>query len=177
MLKETDINVLKVSPFQLFAKDWMALTAGNEKGFNTMTIAWGHLGSVWERESHSNRLPTIICYVRPSRYTREFMDNEKLFTISHFPAGYKKALGYLGSHSGRNADKIQGAGLTPVFSDGTTYFEEADLVFICRKLYQAPFSENGYIDKELIDFNYPEKDFHEMYIGEIVKVLVSDNIK
>ena len=84
-------------------------------------------------------------------------------------------MGYLGSHSGKNEDKIQATGLTPVFSDGTTYFEEADLVFICRKLYQAPLLEKGYMDKELIDFNYPERDFHEMYVGEIVKVFVSDN--
>ena len=47
------------------------------------------------------------------------------------------------------------------------------MVFVCRKLYQAPLVESGFVDNGLIDFNYPEKDFHEMYIGEIVKVLVS----
>lgn len=176
MMKEIAITELKINPFQLFGKDWMALTSGTEKkGFNTMTVAWGHLGSVWERGSHRNCLPTAICYVRPSRYTKEYMDQEKYFTLSHFPIEYKKTLGYLGSHSGKNEDKIQATGLTPVFSDGTTYFEESDLVFICRKLYQAPLLEKGYVDKELIDFNYPERDFHEMYVGEIVKVLVSDN--
>ena len=97
------------------------------------------------------------------------------FTLSHFAPKYKKALGYLGCHSGRNEDKIKATGLTPVFSDGITYFAEADLVFICRRLYQAPFLEKGYTDKELIDFNYPDRDFHEVYIGEIVKVLVADN--
>lgn len=176
MMKEIDITKLKINPFQLFGKDWMALTAGTEKtGFNTMTVAWGHLGSAWERGSHRNCLPTAICYVRPSRYTKEYMDQEEYFTLSHFPVEYKKTLGYLGSHSGRNEDKIPTSGLTPVFSDGTTYFAEADMVFICRKLYQAPLLEKGYMDKELIDFNYPERDFHEMYVGEIVKVLVSDN--
>lgn len=176
MMKEIDINELKINPFQLFGKDWMTLTAGTEKtGFNTMTVAWGHLGSVWERGSHRNCLPTAICYVRPSRYTKEYMDQEEYFTLSHFPTEYKKILGYLGSHSGKNEDKIQATGLTPVFSDGTTYFEEADMVFICRKLYQAPLLEKGYMDKELIDFNYPERDFHEMYVGEIMKVFVSDN--
>ena len=175
-MKEIDITELKINPFQLFGKDWMALTAGTEKtGFNTMTVAWGHLGSVWERGRHRNCLPTAICYVRPSRYTKEYMDQEGYFTLSHFPTEYKKTLGYLGSHSGKNENKIQATGLTPVFLDGTTYFEEADMVFICRKLYQAPLLEKGYMDKELIDFNYPERDFHEMYVGEIVKVLVSDN--
>lgn len=175
-MKETDIKTLQINPFNLFGKDWMALTAGTKRtGFNSMTVAWGHLGSVWERGSHRNRLPTAICYVRPSRYTKKYMDKEKYFTLSHFPAEYKKVLGYLGSHSGRNEDKVQATGLTPVFSDGTTYFAEADLVFICRRLYQAPLLEMGYVDKELIDFNYPGRDFHEVYIGEIVKVLVSDS--
>ena len=175
-MKEIDIKELQVNPFNLFGKDWMALTAGTEKdGFNTMTVAWGHLGSIWERGNHRNCLPTAICYVRPSRYTKKYMDKEEYFTLSHFTPEYKKALGYLGSHSGRNEDKVKATGLTPVFSDETTYFAEADLVFICRRLYQAPLLETGYADKELIDFNYPDRDFHEVYIGEIVKVLVADD--
>ena len=175
-MKEITIKELQVNPFEIFGKDWMALTAGTEKGgFNTMTVAWGHLGSVWERGSHRNCLPTAICYVRPGRYTKTYMDKEEYFTLSHFPVEYKKALGYLGSHSGREGDKIEATGLTPVFSDKTTYFSEADLVFVCRKLYQAPLVENGYAEKGLIDFNYPEKDFHEMYVGEIIKILVADD--
>ncbi len=78
-------------------------------------------------------------------------------------------------HSGRNGDKIEKSGLTPVFADGTIYFAEADMVFICRRLYQSTLLERGFSDKELIDFNYPERDFHEMYVGEILKVLVKDN--
>ncbi len=97
------------------------------------------------------------------------------FTLSHFAPEQKKALGYLGSHSGRNGDKIEKSGLTPVFADGTIYFAEADMVFICRRLYQSTLLKRGFSDKELIDFNYPERDFHEMYVGEIFKVLVKDN--
>lgn len=89
----------------------------------------------------------------------------------------KKVLGYLGSHLGRNEDKVKATGLTPVFSDETTYFAELDLVFICRRLYQATLLENGYVGRELIDFNYPNRDFHEVYIGEIVKVRISDDKK
>lgn len=48
------------------------------------------------------------------------------------------------------------------------------MVLVCRKLYQAPLLEEGFVDKGLIDFNYPKKDFHEMYIGEILKVLVQE---
>lgn len=175
-MKEISINDFKTNPFTVFSKDWMALTVGNEQnGYNAMTIAWGQLGSVWERGSHSNQLPTAICYVRPGRYTKELADKEELFTLSHFPNEYRKALGYLGTHSGRDGDKISGAGLTPIFSEGTTYFDEADTVFVCRKIYSGELEENGFFDQDLIEFNYPEKDFHTMYIGEIVKILVKEN--
>ncbi len=171
-MKEIQIQDLKLNPFTLFGQDWMALAAGNEAdGCNAMTVSWGHLGALWEQDSHRNRLPTAICYVRPSRYTKEFMDKEACFTLSHFPEQYRKALGYLGSRSGRNGDKIKAAGLTPVFSNGTIYFAEADMVFICRKLYSAQLTESGFESRELVDFNYPDRDFHTMYVGEIIKIL------
>nr|AFN84541.1 hypothetical protein [uncultured bacterium scaffold00090] len=44
--------------------------------------------------------------------------------------------------------------------------------YICRTLYHAPLLEDGFVDKGLIDFNYPNRDFHEMYIGEIIKVAI-----
>lgn len=161
---------MNVNPITLFSEDWLALAAGTEENYIAMTIAWGHLGAVWERDSHANRLPTAVCFVRPQRYTKEFMDRESLFTLSRLPKEHRKALGILGSRSGRDGDKLADAGLTPVFAEGTTYFAEADLVFICRKLYQAPLVESGFVDKGLVEFNY-NGDFHEMYVGEIVKVL------
>lgn len=170
-MKEIAIKDLTVQPFTAFGSDWMALAAGTEAGYNAMTIAWGHFGSLWERGSHANRLPTAICYVRPGRYTKEFLDKEPYFTLSCFGGGQKKALGYLGSHSGRDGDKAAAAGLTPVFLDRCVYFAEAETVYICRKLYHAPLVEEGFADQELISFNYPNRDFHEMYVGEIVKML------
>lgn len=172
-MKEISIKDIKINPFQMFGENWAALAAGNlENGYNAMTIAWGHLGTLWERDSHTNHLPTAICYVRPSRYTKNFLDKESYFTISCFSDEYKKALGYLGSHSGSNSDKIKNSGLTPEFINNTTYFAEAQTVYICRKLYQAPLLESGFAEKGLVDFNYPLKDFHEMYVGEIIKVLI-----
>lgn len=172
MLQEINMKDIKLNPMNDFGKDWMALTAGNEAdGYNAMTIAWGHFGSIWERGKHTNCLPTAICYVRPQRYTKTLMDKEVYFTLSHFGQEHKKALAYLGTHSGHDGDKMKDSGFTPVFSDGVTYFAEAKTVYICRKLYQAPLLPEGFIDQDLVEFNYPKCDFHEMYIGEIVKVL------
>ena len=175
MLKEIEFKRLKFNPAMLFAEEWAALSAGNEEdGYNSMTIAWGQIGALWERGNHANRLPVLTCYVRPGRYTRQFMDKEELFTVSVLPQNYKKALGYLGSHSGRDEDKIANAGLTPLFTDGTVCIAEAKLVFVCRKLYQSPLLEEGFIDRELVDFNYPKKDFHEMYVGEIINCYLEE---
>ena len=150
----------------------MLVTAGDEKtGYNTMTASWGHLGSIW---GHGGGLPTSVIFVRPQRYTKEFVDREPLYSLCFFPGEYKKALAYLGTHSGRDGDKVAQAGLTPVFGEGYTYFEEANLVMVCRKVYQAPVIEEGFIDKEMMDDCYPKKDFHDLYVGEIVKVLVKE---
>ena len=179
MMKEIAIESLQLNPMTLIGGDWWLITAGNEaNGYNTMTASWGHMGAVWERpdgKAHMG-LPTIAVYVRPSRYTKNFMDKEDTFTLSVLKPGYKKALGYLGSHSGRDGDKICQAGLSPVFSDGTTYIKESKMVFVCKKLYSSQLIEEGFVDKSIVANNYPEKDFHYMYVGEILKVLVDEEL-
>nr|WP_315035259.1 hypothetical protein [uncultured Lachnoanaerobaculum sp.] len=42
------------------------------------------------------------------------------FIVSFFDSEYKKAIAYLGSHSGRNENKIENAGLTAVAIGKTT---------------------------------------------------------
>ena len=173
-MKELSIRDLTVNPMTVFGEEWFALAAGNEKdGGNVMTIAWGHMGTLWERDSHSNRLPTVCVYVRPSRYTKEIMDRENMFTLSLIED--RKALGYIGSHSGRDGDKFVAAGLSPAYENGTLYCKDAKMVLICRKLYQAPLREENFVDKRLIEFNYPLRDYHEMYIGEVIRILVWEN--
>lgn len=162
-MKEVSIDSLQMNPMTLIGGEWMLVTAGcQERGYNTMTASWGHLGWLWNR-------PTAVAYVRPQRYTKQFVDREPLYTLSFFPREYREKLTYLGTHSGREEDKIARAGLTPVFLDGTTCFEEASLTLVCRKLYRAPILEEGFLDQAVLDKNYPERDFHDLYVGEILK--------
>ena len=171
-MREIAISELKINPFELIGKEWMLVTAGNEtRGYNTMTASWGHLGSIW---GHHNGAATAVIYVRPQRYTKEFVDRENTFTLCFFDQQYHKALGYLGSHSGRDGDKVAHVGLTPVFTDDTTYFAEANLVLVCRKLYQAPIKEEFFIDHAVVEDCYPNRDFHDLYIAQIEKVLVAE---
>lgn len=166
-LQKVDIQTLMCNPMDMIAHQWMLVTAGTpERGFNTMTASWGHLGSIW---GHGGGLPTSVIYIRPQRYTKEFVDHEEYYSLSFFPQEYKKALGYLGSHSGRDEDKVSKMGLTPVADEKTTWFREANLVLVCRKLYRAPILEEGFIDRKLMDEAYPNRDFHDMYVGEIVE--------
>ncbi len=177
--KEIDLNELQFNPSRLFGQDWCLIAAGNPKSsYNAMTIAWGQIGAIWDRKltNGKNIIPTATVFIRPQRYTKVFFDREEYFTISAFPKQYKKALAYLGSHSGRDEDKIAKVGLTPCSIDQSIGFEEASLTFVCRKLYHAPLLESGFCDTNIVTQNYPMRDFHEMYIGEIIKVFVNEDI-
>ena len=166
-MKKIDIRELQMNPMTKIGKEWMLVTAGcQERGYNTMTASWGHLGHIWGFD-------TSVIYVRPQRYTKQFVDREEKYTLCFFP-GYKKEMGYLGTKSGRDEDKVAAVGLTPVFGDGFTYFAEASLVLVCRKLYQAPLKEEYFLDKSIVTDDYPKKDFHDLYVGEILEVYVND---
>jgi len=166
--REIAIENLEFNPFTKIGKEWMLITAGDETKSNTMTASWGGLGIMWSKN-------VATAYVRPQRYTKEFMDAADTFTLTFFKEEYKNARRSAGTVSGNKVeDKWAECGLHPYYVDGTTAVEEADMIFVCRKLYQAPLKEEGFVDKSLIEENYPQKDYHEMYIGEIVKVLVRE---
>lgn len=170
--REIDVRELMMNPMTKIAKEWMLITAGTGSGFNTMTASWGHLGSLWGR---GGGMPTSVIFIRPQRYTKAFVDREAMYTLCFFSPRYKAQLSYLGSHSGRDEDKVARAGLTPVHGPGYTYFDEASLVMVCRKLYQAPLEEAGFLDRQVMEESYPQRDFHTMYIGAIEKVLLAED--
>lgn len=165
MFKEISYEELQLNPFSKIGKEWMLISAGNKNRFNTMTASWGALGFVWHR-------PTATIYVRPQRFTKEFIDASGLFTISFFPPEYKKALSLCGATSGRTTNKPVEAGITPYFVDGTVSFEEASMVLACKTMFHTPLPEEAFDEKKHLSEWYPAKDFHVMYIGEIIKVLV-----
>ncbi len=165
---ETDIAALEFNPFNKISRQWMLVTAGDGSRSNTMTASWGGVGIMWGK-------PVATVYIRPQRYTKEFIDRNEYFTLSFLPEEYRKALNVCGTVSGRDvSDKWQEAGLHPAEIDGTTGVEEADEIFVCRKLYAQEMLPQCFIDGECDTKWYPEKDYHTMYIAEIVKVLRKD---
>jgi flavin reductase (DIM6/NTAB) family NADH-FMN oxidoreductase RutF len=140
----------------------MLVTAGKIDHFNTMTASWGTTGILWNK-------PIAVCFIRPHRYTFEFAEKYELFTLSFFDPLHRGALNYCGAHSGRNVDKMAGTGLTPIATpNGNITYEQSRLVIECKKLYADYLKEQNFIEKSLITRNYPQKDFHRFFIGEIV---------
>lgn len=165
--KEIALTELSLNPFTKFDKEWALVTAGDEERSNTMTASWGGLGTMWS-------LPVATVYIRPQRYTKEFIDAQERFTVSFYAPEHKKALGVLGAKSGRDCDKVAEVGFTPVkVGDGIAY-EEASLVLVCRKLYADDIKPERFIDAVCDTRWYPEHDYHTMYIAQVEKAYVRE---
>ncbi|MDJ0305717.1 MULTISPECIES: flavin reductase family protein [Dehalobacter] len=148
--------------FKLVGKDWMLITAGNIEKYNMMTASWGGFGVLWNKK-------VCFCFVRPSRYTYQFMEENDTFTLSFFEEDYRKALSFCGANSGRDVDKAAATGITPVESmSGSVYFEEARLVLECKKLYYQDLDPSHFLDPA-IESNYKQNDYHRVYVGEIIQ--------
>lgn len=162
-LKEIDIKTLQKNPFAMIGDEWMLITAEKDGKINTMTASWGGVGIMWGKT-------VATAYIRPQRYTKEFVDAGNLFTLTFFGGAHKKDMGYLGSVSGlQEPDKIEKTNLHPAVIGGQPTFEEASLVLVCRKMYVQEMKPECFVSDEEIEKWYPNRDFHVMYMAEIVK--------
>lgn len=164
--QEAAIESLSFNPFKKIGKEWLLITAGDEEKSNTMTASWGGVGIMWGKN-------VATVYIRPTRYTKEFVDSADRLTLSFLSEDYREALGICGKISGRDVeDKWEAAGLHPYAVDGTTAVEEADMIFVCKKQYHQAMKPECFDVMENDEKWYPQKDYHTMYIVEIEKVLV-----
>ncbi len=164
--KQINPEELADNVFKLIGKDWMLITAGTADNFNTMTASWGGMGILWHK-------PVVTVYIRPTRYTDEFVQKNEMFTLSFFEEKYRDSLTLCGTVSGRNENKVAIAGLHEVPAPaGGMSFREARLAICCRKLYQDTLKPGLFLDSA-IERNYPKKDYHNFYIAEITGVFLS----
>ena len=152
--------------FDRIGKEWMLITADSGKDVNTMTASWGGCGILWNH-------PVAFAFVRPQRHTFAVLEDTDHFTLAFFDERYRDALRYCGSHSGRDGDKFAASGLSPVRCKGFAYPAEASLVLICKKLYVQDMKEECFLDPSLLS-HYEKKDFHRVYVGEILEALVNN---
>lgn len=163
-MDKKDIN--KDDVFSLIGDRWMLVAATDKDGkTNAMTASWGGLGVLWGKK-------VAFVFIRPQRYTKKFVDDAENFSLSFFEESYKPMLGYMGKVSGKNEDKIKKSGLTVQYKDGAPVFKEASLTLICRKMYRQTLEEDCFIDKTNIGKWYPQKDYHDMYVAEIVDEII-----
>ena len=165
-------------PFDIFDSEWAAITVGNREKFNACLVSWSSLGNIWGAPGKSKA--TVTLYIHPSRYTAEFIDDSEYFTVSFFDPKYKKALAYLGSHSGRNENKIENAGLMAIPIGKTMGFKEAKQIFLCKKLCKQQFDKESFV-QEIRDYYelYPDIytdghggwEPHFILIGEIEQII------
>lgn len=170
-MKDTFIRIepkdIKENPIKLFGNDWAVVASGTKEDFNELTVSWGALGDAWW-----DNMPIAIIFVSATRYTQSYLERNETFSISVFPEKYRKAVAYIGSHSGKNEDKIAATGLEVDFTErGTPIFPEARLIIECRKVYSHDLDRNRF--SESLTGNYAQKKFqgvvpHTVYFGEIL---------
>ena len=165
--------------FELFHKKWALVTAGPIEDFNSCTVSWGSLGTIWTKPGKSGSIVTV--YIYPTRYTRELLNKNETFTLSFYPEEYKKDLAILGSRSGRDEDKVKETRLTPERVKDAVTYREAELTFYCRKIYGYPFDKDS-LSEDIKEYYkaspkvYPpdengEFQTHWVFIGEILEAI------
>ena len=157
MMNYKEINPIDLneSTFRLIGHDGMLVTAAHNSRVNTMTASWGGFGVLFNKN-------VAYIFVRPQRFTKEFVDGSDRFSLTFFDKSFKKELSYLGTASGKDEDKISKAGLTTLYLGETPYFEESRLIMICKKLYAQDMTRESFIDIDMRKKHYPEEDYHTL---------------
>lgn len=164
-MKKIEIQDFNENVFKLIGDDWLLINTYNEEKVNSMTASWGGMGVLWNKE-------VAYIFIRPQRYTQELLPNNEYFSLSVMGEEYRDVLNYLGSVSGRDENKLEKANLAVTKDEnGAPIIEEARLNIMVRKLFCQQMTEDAFVDKDLVDINYPNKDFHFVYVLEILKII------
>ena len=112
-MKKLEVKDLKENFFEAIGKEWMLVTAGTKEKFNTMTASWGGIGWLWNK-------PVAFVFIRPERYTYEFVEKNDYLTLSFLGEENKKIHAVCGSKSGRNIDKVKERSITNFYISVTS---------------------------------------------------------
>lgn len=162
-LQPVDFQSMTPEVFRVFETQNALLTAGDRETCNTMTIGWCQLGRVWN-------LPVCTVYVRPERYTYQFVESHDYFTVSVLPETAKKIMALCGTKSGRDLDKIKECGLTLCYGAGDApFFDEAEWVLVCRKAYVQDLDAACVLDARIHGSYGAKGGWHRVYTGVVVE--------
>lgn len=167
MVRNTiDFYDWQIKPHSLWDIQWLVLTSGDyhARKYNSMIVGWGGFGTMWKK-------PFALILVRPQRYTYEYMEKFDSFTLSALPEKYRKALELIGTKSGRDLNKLDSTGLTPIPSSHiyAPGLDEAELIIECRKSYFQDLDPSHFLISSIAK-QYPLRDYHRVYYGEILSI-------
>lgn len=166
-MKEITCDKFDKNVFDAIGKQWMLVGAQADGRVNAMTASWGGVGVMWNKN-------VVFVFLRPQRFTKTLIDKSERFSLSFFTEEYRKMLAYMGKASGKDEDKIAAAKLTCVSGYDAPVFKQAETTLVCKKLYSQKLGAEGFYEEAIVSQCYPQKDYHEMYVAEIEKVLLSD---
>ena len=184
MFREISVEALTQNPFTSIGGELILVSAGNSRGFNAATTSWGALGRLWDK-------PVVTVYLNPQGGTIKYMDAVDRFAVSFFDPEHRDALRAGGINPGRRhrglwapfaflltfvlskfgyKERLKPMYITDVI-DAVT-FQQASMVLICKKLYNAPLGEDGFTVKGFGEEYCSNGIVHTLYIGELLKVLI-----
>lgn len=141
------------------------LTAKVGDKVNPMTIGWGSIGVEWGK-------PIFTAYVRPCRYTHEMIEATGEFTVNIPMGNAKNILGFCGTKSGREVDKVAELGLTleEPLNISVPGIRQLPLTLECKVIYKQDQVLSA-LREDLCDRYYDKldsNDYHTAYYAEIV---------
>lgn len=170
-MKQIEPSEFKENIFETIGKEWMLVTGGNREHFNMMTASWGGIGWLWNK-------PVAFLFIRPERYTYEFLKNNRKLSLSFLgkEEEARKIYTLCGSKSGRDINKLQESGLKPVFTEtGGIAYEQARMTLECTQLYESEMRKEDFLDPELLSW-YGEKkgNMHKVIVAEIDHIWIKE---
>ena len=149
-----------------FKNQWALVCARKKDGsYNMCTISWGSIGELWSKN-------VVTVYIKPIRYTNDFMLDDDYFTVTFFNEPKCDALKVCGTKSGRDVNKTKEANLTPIILENGVTFDGFKRVYVCKKLYQGQFKKEDFVNsQDIINKYYKEEPYHQFYVGEIIETI------
>ena len=162
--QDMPVEVIEIDPFVSIGKEWALLMAEKDGKANGMTISWGGMGVLWNKN-------VVYVFVRDSRFTKEFIDGSDTFSVNFFGGKEMNALKYFGKVSGRDEDKFETCGFHVNHHKGIGFVDECNFAMVCKKLSETKLLPNQFLDDSIQDTFYSDGDYHTMYVGEVVEFL------
>lgn len=118
---------------------------------NVMTIAWGGVCC--------SQPPCVTISLRKATYTYGNILHRQAYTLNVPSEKYVSEADYFGIASGRNADKFQASGLTPVKSElvDAPYVAEFPMILECRLIHHYEIGLHTHFVGQILDVKIEEE--------------------